>query len=271
MRGILVGVLVFFCISVNAAPIPVEEKLAIAKERCAPYKEGDAVLYRDKFKFGQTREAMAELYSEVYESEDRLKNRIGFYANEGFVSGTEEGRKTLFPEHYLQAVIKQVENALRLTYVEHVFYSDMGHSHLFIPQDYYQEHMAGGGRTFYESLSVALESTELKTLYHTAEQLEMLDENKEILKDRYIQWRFHTRNPTGDNQGNLEILTDFSEQVNTVRDYPSGNHRFYAGFYISANKNGCFPFEQKDGSVAYFDISVDSPEYSGGAGLDYGL
>lgn len=143
----------------------------------------------------------------------------------------------------------------------------MGHSHLFIPNDYYEREMRDV-KGIYPSLDKALQSKGLKILYHTAEQLRMIDDEKLVLADRYIQWRFYTRNPVGDMRGNIEILTDYNQRsgYNTVRKLKG--YKYYSGFDISANKNGCFPFQDKAGNIQYFDLSAWSPPPQPGSGGD---
>jgi len=251
-----------------------EDKITIAKERCTPKTATEGVLYKNAFLgFNRSVADLDDMYQRIYNSSDRLVNRVGFFEDEeAFVSKdtfTSTGDRVIFPESLITAVTLQVENSLRLNYVKYVFFPDMGHSHLFIPQDYYEKEVLPA-QGLYPSLEAAFKSENLKLLYHTAEQLRMIDDNKVVLKDRYLQWRFYTRNPVGDMNGNIEILTDFDDKGghNTVRDLE--NHRYYAGFNISANKNGCFPFQDKFGEIQYFDLSIWDLPYKTVKGGDVG-
>lgn len=239
----------------GTSTLSLEDKIALAKTRCAPPQKSDPILF-NIFKFGMSQERIDELYPQVYGSSERLLNRVGYKSEvNSFVSKKNEIFWVAFPEYYIKSIILQVENALRLNYAKYIFFPDMGHSHILIPLDYYEENITGKEQNIYESLNVAFQAPNLKTLYHTAEQLGVFDENKALLLDRYIQWRFYTRNPIGDAVGNIEIHTNIKAVgQNTVRDLKG--HRYFTGFNISANKNGCFPFEDAQGQIQYFDLSV---------------
>lgn len=250
--------------------LSLDEKVEIAKTRCAPKTTAEPVLYQQVFNdFNLSLNEMSSLYESVYNSDARLTNRVGYFSDsKKFTSIDLKNKRDSadFPEHYIKSIILHVENALKLKYVQYVFFPDMGHSHLFIPLDYYENVMRKApSRRFIDALELALEAPELKTLYHTAEQLSLLDENKKVLHNRHLQWRFYTRNPVADANGNIEILTNFGAEsgFNTVRNLEG--YRYYSGFNISANKNGCFPFENASGQIEYFDLSAwDLPyEYAG--------
>lgn len=266
-------VLSFF--SINSFAISIEEKLELAKERCTPFKDTDAVLTMKNFKNTQTKEDMQKLYDETYESEGRLPNRVGYYGDvDSFISQRGSKHQGDFPKDYIKSVITQIEKMIRLNYIKHVFYSDLGHSHFFIPMDYYLEEISGKKYLATKSASIAMLSKGMKTLYHTAELLHVRDsETKELFKDTYVQWRFYTRNPVASFNADVELLTDFSGLGNTVRDYfpDIENYRYFAGYYISANKNGCFPFENKEGELSYFDLSFDAPIYESTGGQAIGF
>lgn len=250
--------------------LTIEDKIAIAKERCTPPTSEDGVLYSNELvRFGSSIEDLDFNYPEIYNSNNRLANRVGYFgAEEGFVSKdifTNSDDKVAFTESLIRAVTLQIEKSLRLNYVKYVFFPDMGHSHLFIPQDYYQDQMSDF-KGLYPSLELALKAPDLKILYHTAEKLKMIDDDKVVLTDRYLQWRFYTRNPVGDLNGNIEILTDYEQGGghNTVRNLEG--HKYYSGFNLSANKSGCFPFQDKAGNIQYFDLSAWDLPYLPGAG-----
>lgn len=96
----------------------------------------------------------------------------------------------------------------------------------------------------------------LEILYHTAEQLQMLDSDNKPLNDSLIQHRLKTRNIVGFNHPDSELiyLSNPSSAVNTVSSRP-GYYWWGAGFNISANKNGCFEYKN-NGQSFYFDLSM---------------
>jgi hypothetical protein len=89
----------------------------------------------------------------------------------------------------------------------------------------------------------------------------MKTEEGQFVEDRHVQWRFFTRNLVGHNknQGKIELLHNETHSHNTAREYDEGYRYWGAGFYISANKNGCFAY-QNNGKTFYFDLSLKSLE-----------
>lgn len=273
LRSICFGVVLLVCsqsLGVLTSSLSIEEKLEIAKTRCAPKTLEEPTLYQKVFnKFNMSLLEIENLYPIIYNSDARLTNRVGYFSEtKKFTSvnlkNTSESAD--FPEHYIKSIILHVENALKLKYAQYIFFPDMGHSHLFIPLEYYNNVMSKApSRRFIDALELAFKAPNLKTLYHTAEQLRLLDETKNVLSDRHLQWRFYTRNPVIDAHGHIEIHTDFKAEggYNTLRNLEG--HRYYSGYNISANKNGCFPFENASGQIEYFDLSAwDLPyEYAG--------
>jgi hypothetical protein len=171
-------------------------------------------------------------------------------------------------KNFLKNITDHVEQGLSNKYVDYIMFSDMGHSHFFIPEKFYNEELSpipvGERDKMYEKL-FAHEG--LRTLYHTAEQLLMLDENNQLIADRHTQWRFYTRNLLGFNDGSkrIELLHQELNMANTARDYKAGYRYWGAGYNISANKNGCFAYKDK-GETKYFDISLKDLESKPGSG-----
>jgi hypothetical protein len=248
----------------------VDEKLEIAKSRCTPPRSFDPILDASTFSGKFTEAQMKELYEDVYQRPERLLNRVGYEVDGRFISKNldKPEEQTVFGERLIKGVILQVEEILKRDHARYVFFPDLGHSHFFIPLDYYDTQMKGRRLQINEALTVAMQSEGLKVLYHVAEKLIMTDENKKVLPDVDAQWRFHTRNPTGDLEGNIKILKDFStEGANTARNLEG--YRYYSGFNISANENGCFPFETKTGEINYFDLSAWDLPYASSSNVGY--
>lgn len=242
--------------------------------RCGAPAEDEPVLYNNEFSWGYTREAMASKFDEVYASGMRLMDRAYYEdASDTFVLKTTEswgGRVTL-PKRLVENVTQHIQRGLDRGYVDHVFFPDMGHSHFFIPQERWDAEYSGGPVSgIAERNTRMFDDPSLLVLYHTAEQLQMLDDEDRVLDDPWIQWRFHTRNLVGDNAGlgRTELLREYDSKANTARDYP-GHHYFGAGFNLSASAEGCFPYEQ-DGERRWYDISLsDLPYRNDGGGGDF--
>ncbi len=243
----------------GTSSLSLEDKISIAKTRCAPPSPDESSFFMDMFKQSASMEEIDELYIKTYNQKERLLNRAGFNpATQTFISQDSTTSVTL-PEHYIKSVILHIENALRLNYVKYIFFPDMGHSHLLVPNQYYDEHIKGENfGPAPSSLNAILEAEGLKSLYHTAEHLKFKN-GDDLITDWYVQWRFYTRNPVIDAKGHIEIHTKEGARSNAVSNV-KGYH-WNAGISISAHKNGCIPFEDSSGQIQYFDISAWDPPY----------
>ncbi len=205
----------------------------------------------------QSLEEMASIYADVYESERRLPSRAGFDETSGSFISTNGRSSVSFPDHFLKSLTHQIENALKARVADFIFFPDMGHSHFFVPNDYY-ESLSDTPKPFTNKLNRIINDKNkgLKTLYHTAEHLQTHTDQMrtEFVTDRYTMWRYFTRNPVFDELGQMEIITNFESKANTARRLDG--FRFVAGLNISANKNGCFPFEDQFGEIKFYDVSA---------------
>lgn len=234
-------------------------------ERCAPPTEDEEIVYSNDFEWGYTLEQMGEKYDEMYASGKRLDQRAYFDADAGTFKlplTDSWGGDFEMPSRLIENVTLHIEHALERGYVNYVFFPDMGHSHVFIPQDAWDSHYSqfevSEGSQRYAQM---LDDPDIKFLYHTAEQLELLDENDEPLLDRQTQWRYQTRNLVGDNnwERRLDFLVEYESNANTAHDL-EGHKYWGAGFNITANKNGCFPFEH-NGEVFWYDLGMSDLPY----------
>ncbi len=253
-----------------------EDRWEQIRERCTPPDEDEEVVYSNDFRWGYTLEEMGEKFDEMYASGKRLHNRAYYDAEaDRFVlPGTESwGGDVTLPTRLVENVTLHIEHGLERGYVDYVFFPDMGHAHLFIPIERWEEVYEGTPVSeFSRRYEAMFDDPELMILYHTAEQLQMLDDDDRVLDDRRVQWRFHTRNLVGDNnyERRIELLTEFESNANTAHDLPGHNY-YGAGFNITATADGCFPFEQ-DGELRWYDISLnDLPYDTSGGGTDWGL
>ena len=252
----------------------------IAKQRCAPAQDGEPKVYAQDFKWGYTFEEMGAHYIEIYSSGKRLAQRAHYDpAKDAFVFPLDKGlnaQTVHLPAGFLANVASHLEEGLKRDYVDYVFFPDIGHSHFFVPQDFYDEEIGplpiSDKAKRYELM---MQHPGLKVLYHTAEQLGMKDkETKQLYDSDYLRWRYYTRNLVGFNDGSsrLEIHKKLNEAFNTVHDHEGGSYKHWgAGFYVSASKDGCFPFTTQNGEIHYFDLSLESLPYAPGSssGADF--
>lgn len=234
----------------------------VRSQTCAPQVPGEHVIHNEDFLWGETLPQILKRAQDLYIVDKRLDQRAYINAEgqvvlpmDVFNVGIKEVK--LSPT-FIKSVRLHIEQALKRRYVDAIIFSDMGHSHFFIPQDYYRNELRDipihENHIMYEKM---LSYEGLKVLYHTGEQLQMKDESGTLLPDRHIQWRFFTRNLVGDNkaQGHLELIHAEDHAYNTAHEYEEGYKYWGAGFYISANKNGCFPFTHK-GETFYFGLNL---------------
>lgn len=232
------------------------------QRRCTPQTDNEPLLYSDDFKWYFTLPEMAAKYEEIYTSGKRLWRRAYFDPASGdFILPYDDirGGNVVLSRRAILSIRRHIETALSKGYAQFIFFPDMGHSHFYISEQVWKEkydHIPMSKQSLiYEGL---LSDPNLKVLYHTAEQLKTLDDNKRPLNDQQIQWRYYTRNIVGDNEalGALEIHNAIpsGSWANTMGQYP-GHFLWSAGFNISASQDGCFPFVV-NGQTYYFDISL---------------
>ncbi|MFT6070603.1 MAG: hypothetical protein ACJAT2_003040 [Bacteriovoracaceae bacterium] len=255
--------------NINAAEFSNLRSETCSKETSGPY------VHSDDFNWGMTLEEIRSKGKEIYNSGKRLKNRAFFNGQQvvmpiSIFGGVDEVKLTPL---FLKSIQKHLEVALGRGYIDAVIFPDLGHSHMFIPMEYYQNVLSPipvkEKARMYELM---LAHPDLKILYHTAEQLTMVDEAKLPLVDREVQWRFYTRNLVGDNQGlgRMELLHEASSSHNTSHTY-DGKHKYWgAGFNISESKDGCFSFKHK-GETKYFDLSFEDLTPSVQNDYDWGM
>lgn len=234
-------------------------------ENCKRGNAQEEILRSSEFSWGMTLEDILAKEKDVYQRGLRLRERAYYENGEVYLplttfDGVEQ--KVKLSERFIKSVIGHVEGGLKRRYVDAIIFPDMGHSHLFLEKKYYEEVLSSiPVKENHKRYELMLNHPETKFLYHTAEQLEMLDEDKKLLPNRHIQWRFFTRNLVGSNKnlGKLELLHNEGHSHNTARDYDE-NYRYWgAGFNLSANKNGCFAYTHK-GQTFYFDLSLKDLE-----------
>jgi hypothetical protein len=233
------------------------------ESRCTRPDENSPIIYSGDYRWDYTPELMAQKFEEMYQSDKRLFERAYFdeQSRQFLLPGPEvRGGAVVLPNRLIENVRRHIEKALLRGYAEYVFFPDMGHTHLFYPEDLWEtEYSSVPVPELSAMYSRLFNDPELRLLYHTAEQLQMLDDDGELLNDRHLRWRFFTRNLVGDNAylSRLDLLHEPTHTSNTSRNLPG--HRYHgSGFAISANKDGCFPYVV-DGVTYWFDVSLSDP------------
>lgn len=236
-------------------------------ERCRPESSTDLKLYSSDLAWGQPLPTMMELYKRIYESGKRLQKRAYWDSvRAGFFLPyhSSGGQPVPINSTFIGALRTHIEKGLRRKYTDAVFFSDMGHSHMLIPLHKFKDYQKIPADRLSELYAKAFADTEIRFLYHTAEQLDTSG------GDLHLVWRMFNRNLVGENRegGEVHVEAGYHEKAHTLRDV-AGYSWWSAGFNISASKDGCFPFVMPDGSTSYFDVSLydlESESMSGFSG-----
>lgn len=234
-------------------------------ENCKRSAQAEDYVRSSNFSWGMQLDEIKAKEAELYERGLRLKERAYYEDGKVYFPFTPPGnqeQKVFLSERFIKSIIGHVENGLKRKYVDAIIFPDMGHSHLFVNQEFYNNVVKDiPVREGHKRYELMLNHPETRFLYHTAEQLQMKTEEGQFVEDRHVQWRFFTRNLVGHNknQGKIELLHNETHSHNTARDYDEGFRYWGAGFNISATKNGCFAYSHK-GQTYYFDLSLKDLE-----------
>ena len=253
---------VLLCIFLPLAIVPAQANfkkasafdIELSRKRCTPPTPEEAVYVRQST-WNHSSEYIKKLAKQVYHSPGRLANRAYYNPKTQRFHATFHDETLEISQRLIKSVTSHIETALAMGYADHIIFSDMGHAHILAPKKIYESIQPS---LFKDTLAFFYAHPQTKFLYHTAEQLRMLNDDNKLINDRYLQQRFFTRNLVVDNTGSSEIhlaQSPIHEVYNTVRSWP--NHRYMSGFDISANRNGCFPYYDKNNNLKYFDISPD--------------
>ncbi len=240
----------------------------VRKETCARADSTEEFVMQGDYHWNMSLEDILAKEAEIRASGKRLKGRAFVNESGQAVMPIEiygQGEKhVVLSDRFISSITKQVEKAFERGYVNALIFPDMGHSHLFIPKAFYESELAHlGSKNFDILYQKVFDNPETKVLYHTAEQLQMVDENKEPINDRTLQWRFYTRNILGDlaARGSIDLIHQADHSHNTARDYKNDEYRYWgAGFNISTSKNGCFSYKVGK-ETYYYDLSFQDLPY----------
>ena len=122
--------------------LPSAFNLEVARQRCSSSPTRDeAILITANLRFRQSPEKMIENAKRLYGASERLANRAYFSSKQQKFIAPYLGQNTFVtvPSRLLESVTRHIETALRLGYVDHIIFSDMGHAHLLAPVDIYEK------------------------------------------------------------------------------------------------------------------------------------
>lgn len=250
----------FFVLAFLTCQKPAFGEVTVQAKNCLKQAPGSPVLYLSDFRWWYNPIELLEKLQEVYTSVKRLDKRAYLDTETGRIMlpyDRERGGDVELPLSFVEQVAMHIRSAFAEKVIDGVFFSDMGHSHFYFPAEKYQEiyfpiPITQASR-MYESF---FKDPDLRVLYHTAEQLRLLDENNQPLQDERLLFRLKTRNLVGRNDGSSRLEYwqapgTINNTVNEVEGYDSWS----SGFNISSNQNGCFSFEA-GGKNLSFDLSL---------------
>ncbi len=235
---------------------------AYGSARCRSEGASDKRLRSSDLRWNIAYADMMTLFTSIYNSGKRLPKRAYWDEADGTYKlpfDENRGGDVTISTDFVASVRNHIEKALQRGYADAVFFSDMGHSHFFIPKDKFDN--------VYKSIPVnqfsrlyreLLLDSEMQILYHTAEQMEHKPLPAEpSVRDLYLQWRFFTRNLLGVNlpNGAVYVYPSLDNPGNTLRDL-QGFAYWGGGFNLSASEQGCFEYRDAHGEIRYFDISL---------------
>lgn len=231
---------------------------AFDMRRCGPEDPKAKPVYSNDFKWGYSLGDIKTRYEEIYASGKRLGRRAFWNPKTGRLElpyDEARGGPVVLPERFVRAVIGHVEAAFAASYVDALFFPDMGHSHFLIPEALWKSKFDAYPVSNFSGLYTAMMSEpKLGVLYHTAEQLKTREEDGSLVPDARTRFRYETRNIVGGNPGDLKVLQNPESRANTVSEV-KGHFWWGGGFNISASQDGCFA-ASVGGKTMRFDLSL---------------
>jgi len=239
-----------------------------AKQRCRTQHTQSKNLYRNTYHWGYSVEEMQATFAQIYTAKNRLPDHAEYNEEKKsfflYYPTAKSAKPFIATANFIKSVTLHIETVIEKGYASYVFFPDMGHAHLYFPLDYWQKEYAFFDDSFYDSAEFyekVLADEHMRPLYHLSEQLQMIDGKGQVVNDDILRHKYRHRNFFAKNNGTAEyeILTAPDEKsyntVSSLKEYMNWS----AGFVVSANALGCFPYHDKDGTTRYFDISIFDP------------
>ena len=241
-----------------------------AKQRCRTHHTQSKKLYRNTYHWGYSLEEMAATFAQIYIAENRLPYHADYNEEKQcfllYYPTSKSARPLVATANFIKSVTLHIETAIEQGYASSVFFPDMGHAHLYSPLDHWRKEYAYFDDSFYDSAEFyekVLADEHMRPLYHLSEQLQMIDDKGQVMNDALLRHKYWHRNFFARNNGTAEyeiLLAPDEKRYNTVCSLKD-HMNWSAGFVVSANARGCFPYRDNDGTTRYFDISIFDPGY----------
>lgn len=234
---------------------------ATLSERCGPFQASETQVYRDARIF-HSKQELEEQFHRLYESGHRLNARAYYDSSLNELRLPYRDHSVPLSKSFVNGLIRHIELAHKNSYVDYVYYPDMGHGHLYLPKQEWERLKQTQDPV--KRMERVLQSPHLKALYHTVELLQIKEgdfASGSLPQDPWKLWRYFSRNLLGDFQADprLEVVFAGSDQFyNTVRNLEG--YVEVTIFYISSSKDGCLSYGVKDETL-HFDVTLEGPGY----------
>lgn len=236
---------------------------------CSAYVEGEPGKTQYSFEndnvmgmHGFSLQNLKAFFHEFYNEGRRAKNRVYFNPSlNSYVTNSElVVKETAIDEKFIGAIQTHVETALKNKWAQFVFFSDMGHGHIYYPSNKILPPLTANVSDRQARLTQVLSDPSTQIVYHTSEELDLTGARDPQNKDHdFLQHLFLSRNILGTfaQKASAQVIDNphRTEMVNTVRGLDGYSELQEMVIYIRANKNGCFPYK-KDNQTFYFDIQI---------------
>ena len=237
-----------YCESINPATflstIFASSLLVAQAYNCDAPSVEEVTLDKAHIRLVQNYSEAQEHFSEIYNDERRLKNRAYWSAKNRQFVFNKNNTQHILPQLFIKNLENHILQALDSTYTDFVYYGDMGHLHLLIPN---------------QQAELSFQSSELLSLFHTGELYQFKENGRTfgpLKQDPHWQWLYWHRNFVGENiieKPLIPFQAPPDALYNTVRAIEG--YKEVGTVYFSANKNGCFELKNKSVDLR-FDISV---------------
>lgn len=216
----------------------------MATPDCSPAKENSPDFFRG-FDVVESFEQAENVFQRFYKGVERIRGRV-YKSKENQYVFSFKNKNTVIPQIFIESLKMHISAAIEKKYVRHVMYSDMGHVHLLVPNDY-----------VLTDWTQLMSDSKLLFLYHTAELyipykgvnlLGHIDVEKVWYLEQYLN-----RNFVGEmNNKEIKVYVQPGTKYNTVRTIE--NYKQIKTVYFSASQSGCFEYTVGSTPI-YFDIS----------------
>lgn len=189
-------------------------------------------------------------FKKIYTDPRRLESRIFWSEDDQSYAFIRQNKKNLLPLIFVKNLKRHLQQALQSSFAKFIYYADLGHAHLFIPEE-----------QFWDPAQplVLFKSPQTLSLFHTGELYQFKKNGSlsgALVEDPQWQRQYRYRNFVGINQPDASIQSIFAapnEAYNTVRHILG--YREVGTLLISAHQFGCFDLEI-DPLNLRFDLSI---------------